>query len=678
MKKIRRTLSLLLCAALLLPGTYFAAGAASENDGSYTVITRVAEQNGDIITYRFVDDDGNEITPVKGKNVPPVRAINYPRKYDARDDELITSVKNQNPFGTCWTFAFCAAAETSLIKQGFETKDSVDISESHLTYFTSHSYDGEIHKEADRDGIYDDDALNQGGNPQMAVSTAAKWSGLAKEDDYPYFNNTDEMSSFFETLDYSDKYVSDYQIVSCQTEEYLNSIQGVKRAVTENGSAAISFGFYDECFLGGEGSTSTYCCNEVLMPNHAALIVGWDDNFSNDFFAEDPGRKGAWLCKNSWGTEWGEEGYFWLSYYDATIYDYTKITAVPAGSYVNNYQYDGYVPSAMVACMDSQKACMSNIFTAEGNEYVSGAGFTTLAGVGYKASVSLYTDLKNADDPMSGTLRETVPVTLESPGYYTVDFNGRYELDEWEKFSVVVMLDSNSDVTYLTVEGREDSVTHYASNENESFVSYDGESWQPCPMNNVPVKAFTTAVRKVKSVQLNTWPTKTSYYAGNTFDTSGLSLKVTFEDGATGIISKGYTWTGDSFDTAGEKTVYIRYGGAEIPLNIVVWEMPSNIVKGISLSDFKIDYKKTASVPVEIDAPFGTQYYVTYATSHPNVARVDANGNVYGVSRGNSTITCTVTDVYGNTYTDSCNVRVRWNFWQWLIIILLFGWIWYI
>lgn len=678
MKKFRRTLSMLLCAALLLSGASFASEAAYEKDSRFTVINRVDEQNGDITTYRFVDENGNEVTPVKGKNAPPIRAINYPQKYDARDRALVTPVKNQDPFGTCWAFAFCAAAETSLIKQGFETADSVDISESHLVYYTYHSCDGEIHREADRDGINEDDFFTLGGNSQAALATAAKWSGLAKESDYPYMNDVEKMTSLYSTWDYSDKYVSDYQLVSCQTEAYLNSIQGVKRAVTENGSAAISFAFFDECFLGGDGSMSTYCCNEASMPNHGVLVVGWDDNFSNDFFAEDPGRKGAWLCKNSWGTEWGDEGYFWLSYYDSTIYEYTKLTAVPAGSYVNNYQYDGYVPSAMLACMGSQKIYMANIFTSEGNEYVSGAGFTTLAGVGYKASVSLYTDLKNADDPTSGTLKETVPIMLEAPGYYTVDFNGRYELDEWEKFSVVVMLDSNSDVTYLTLEGRENSVTHYASNENESFVSYEGESWQPSPMNNVPVKAFTSAVRKVESIQLNTLPTKTAYYAGNSFDTSGLSLKVTFEDGTTEIISKGYTWTGDSLDTAGEKTVYIRYGGAEIPLNIVVWEMPSNIVKGISVSDFKIDYKKTAMIPVEIDAPFGTQYYVTYATSHPNVAYADANGNLYGVSRGNSTITCTVTDIYGNTYTDSCNVRVRWNFWQWVIIILLFGWIWYI
>ena len=669
---------MLLCAALLLPGGAFAAGAVSENGIRQEYLTLAGENNSGLISYRFVDENGNEVTPLKGQSAPLLRAINYPETYDARDYGLVTSVKNQSPFGTCWAFSFCAAAETSLIKQRFETADSIDLSESHLAYYSSHSYDGEIHKEVDRDGINDENGFNVGGSLQLATATAAKWSGLAKEADYPYINDAEKMLPPYRTWSYSDKYVSDYQIVSCQTEKYLNSVQDVKRAITENGSAVLGFAFYEECFLGGEGSMSTYCCNQTSIPNHAVLAVGWDDNFSNDFFADDPGRKGAWLCKNSWGTEFGDEGYFWLSYYDSTISEYTKLTAVPAGSYVNNYQYDGFIPSGLLASYGTSKVYTANIFTAEGNEYVSGAGFTTLVGVGYKASVSLYTDLEKADDPTSGTLRETVPVRLDGAGYYTVDFNGAYELEEWEKFAVVVMLDSNSDAVYVTMEGREDSLTHYGSNENESFVSYDGESWAEAPLNNVPVKAFTSAVRKVESIQINTMPEKFVYYTGNSFDTSGLSLKVTFEDGADEIISKGFTWTADSFETAGDKTVYIRYGGAEIPLDIRVLEMPSSIVNGISVSDFKIDYKDVSTVPVKIDAPFGTQYYVSYASSHPAVAFVDANGCVYGLSRGTSTITCTVTDLYGNSYTESCTVKVRWNFWQWLIVIFLFGWIWYI
>lgn len=45
--------------------------------------------------------------------------------------------------------------------------------------------------------------------------------------------------------------------------------------------------------------------------------------------------------------------------------------------------------------------------------------------------------------------------------------------------------------------------------------------------------------------------------------------------------------------------------------------------------------------------------------------------------KGTATITCTVIDLNGNTVTDICNVTVKYNFGRWLIVIILFGWIWY-
>ena len=70
-------------------------------------------------------------------------------------------------------------------------------------------------------------------------------------------------------------------------------------------------------------------------------------------------------------------------------------------------------------------------------------------------------------------------------------------------------------------------------------------------------------------------------------------------------------------------------------------------------------------------------YTVKYESSNTKVATVDKDGNVYGAKRGTAVIKVTVTDSNGNTATDTCKVTVKYSFGQWLIKILLFGWIWY-
>ena len=57
--------------------------------------------------------------------------------------------------------------------------------------------------------------------------------------------------------------------------------------------------------------TSAYHFDDpTVITNHAAIIVGWDDNFSKDNFSQiKPQNNGAWIVRNSWGTDWGDGGY---------------------------------------------------------------------------------------------------------------------------------------------------------------------------------------------------------------------------------------------------------------------------------------------------------------------------------------------------------------------------------
>ena len=100
-------------------------------------------------------------------------------------------------------------------------------------------------------------------------------------------------------------------------------------------------------------------------------------------------------------------------------------------------------------------------------------------------------------------------------------------------------------------------------------------------------------------------------------------------------------------------------------------------VKAVSFSDITLNYKKSTTITPNITADKDAEYTVKYSSSDTSVARVDDNGNIYGAKRGSATITCTVTDSNDNIVQDTCNVTVKYSFGQWLIVILLFGWIWY-
>ncbi len=94
---------------------------------------------------------------------------------------------------------------------------------------------------------------------------------------------------------------------------------------------------------------------------------------------------------------------------------------------------------------------------------------------------------------------------------------------------------------------------------------------------------------------------------------------------------------------------------------------------GFAQELLELTYKSTAS----FDVIKGTGFKVTCTSSNPKVVTVDENGNITTQGRGSATITCTVTDEYGNTVSDTCEVTVKFTFWQWIIYILFLGFLWY-
>ena len=185
--------------------------------------------------------------------------------------------------------------------------------------------------------------------------------------------------------------------------------------------------------------------------------------------------------------------------------------------------------------------------------------------------------------------------------------------------------------------------------------------------------------------------TSASYSCGSNFTPSAnTTLYAVWNSSASATLSStkptrlGYTFLG--WSTSSSATSASFQTGATVTLSgnvalYAVWQKNSQtvpVVKGLNIREsVDLDYKESYTFTPEITADSGANYIVEWESSNPGTVSVDENGNIYGAKKGNATITCTVTDSQGNIFTDTCDVKVSYNFGQWLIIILLFGWLWY-
>ena len=133
-----------------------------------------------------------------------------------------------------------------------------------------------------------------------------------------------------------------------------------------------------------------------------------------------------------------------------------------------------------------------------------------------------------------------------------------------------------------------------------------------------------------------------------------------------------------SLTEEGVKTLYCKDCGKAIKTDVIP-KLTHGKVNGVKVDDISLNYKQSMTLKPTIKADEGVKYKVEYSTSNAKVATVDKNGKVTATKRGSgsATITCTVTDSNGNVVKDTCKVNVSLTWWQWIITIVLFGWVWY-
>lgn len=476
---------LFLTALCCLPADNLPVTAA---DSELPVAYMTEVQNGAHLSPRITLADGTIAEPpvLDTRSVNGIyRASELPSAYSLLDDDgtsYVTSVKNQGSTGLCWAYSALGACESNLLKQGVEIPEywldeqgELNFSEGALGWyiFTNHYQDGDF---TSGDSIQMENKGVTGGNAAIAGFSLAAGMGTQLEK-YAPFSDWDNGYSAYQ------RYVSYCRMKSSDTIWQVSdsSIDVIKQWIQETGGVSAAF-YSADTFYDNDTSKAYYQSRRGAdAADHAILLVGWDDDYARENFrpGKQPKHDGAWLVKNSWGDDDAYEGYFWMSYEEASLCEFTRYDMMVAEDSEICYQYDGAVSYAGIGA-----SAAANVFTAEEDGMLTRVMFPNLSGNPMRLdyTVSVYYMDASAKTPEEGELAVTAQGVIDYGGYKGVAVPP-VSLKKDERFAVVLQLKAHDSADSKPLLAMESSVTDTKSivrtcyfQEGQSLI-YTGSTW---------------------------------------------------------------------------------------------------------------------------------------------------------------------------------------------------------
>lgn len=479
--------------------------------------------------------DNKEIAP---EDLPPSIDL---RNYDGKN--YVTPPQRQ-VFGDCWAFGTAGASEISYIYANDlgvpagEVNDNVNFSEKYMAWYVYHSITqddvklgkvrasqvGEGYDVREAESEYIDAPYFFGGaiyagsnlfasgfnpvdektsvNSEYPYAYSGKYSEIyegevqySPDDDWSLplnaeYRNVDSVATF------SQSHILPCPATYDENGEYVYNEAGVTAIKTElvNGRG-VAFAALVDGRMNYENWATYNLTNDA---NHVITVVGYDDNYPKENFAQVdnasgetqadsiPPTDGAFLIKNSSG-EWGldQSGYFYISYHDRSISHPTSYSFEKNDSVIcKNPNYDQY-DLLMIGWFanndyDAQTKT-ANVFDAQMDE--------SLFQIAYKtplADTSVHYEIyKNIEDdnPESGKLLEKGDATHKWAGYYKTDLKNKYKLKKGEKYSIVLTMtyeDGNKASRYTDIisyaNSRQDgAIANGVINKGESYLFTNGK-----------------------------------------------------------------------------------------------------------------------------------------------------------------------------------------------------------
>nr|AJA74415.1 cysteine protease [Cicer arietinum] len=216
--------------------------------------------------------------PAHAQKAPILPTNNLPEDFDWREKGAVTP----GSCGSCWAFSTTGALEGA---NYLATGKLVSLSEQQLV---------------DCDHVCDPDEYNScdsgcnGGLMNNAFEYLLQSGGVVREQDYSYTGR--DGSCKFDKSKIAAS-VSNFSVVSVDEDQIAANL-------VKNGPLAVAINAaWMQTYM--SGVSCPYICAKSRL-DHGVLLVGFGNGFAPIRLKEKP----YWIIKNSWGQNWGEEGYY--------------------------------------------------------------------------------------------------------------------------------------------------------------------------------------------------------------------------------------------------------------------------------------------------------------------------------------------------------------------------------
>ena len=517
MKKLKKTLTFLTFAVLMMSSSkVFASNIAEKLQGvKYTeefekYVSLSDEEKSKMIQPRII-----EIPSRKVKYSNPIKALKNSSSTIESRFSLVqyipenVVVKDQMNTNTCWAFSALSSLETNLALNNYYgnfTTKVYDFSERHAEYATSRTFANNVTNPNTTKR-----EVGSGGNELFAIPYLTNGLGAINESEMPFENNEDKIDiSKIQNKTVTSEVFDIISFASENTEEVRNMF---KTHIKNYGSVSVAIhgaSLYSDYYNITTGAI--YCDDENECPvDHAVSIVGWDDNYDISNFNEKhrPTSNGAWIIKNSWGTEqkytmdefkkiifesyeeecknqgWndytqipddvvrsiaaqmgytetdnvftlkiGDNGFMYVSYEDVNIYSQTYgiEKAADKVEYENIYQYN-YTGYSYAVTYPDNVTYIGNIFDKKtnGTEYLTQVSLYTIDECTCKVYVNPNGTSKDKSDLQLVQLKAGESETFSTSGYHTLEFLNPLKINS-NSFAVVIEQSNSTGSSIITLE----------------------------------------------------------------------------------------------------------------------------------------------------------------------------------------------------------------------------------